>query len=117
MLLKSNKNHYNSLRYVNIIGLAQGQGDRGSIPGRVIPKNQKIVLDAALFNYQLSKERIKVKVEQSSELCNILRYTLVWWLMKKEPSGYSRLRSPVLFYLLIYTYSLLVSGCVYFAAN
>ena len=27
-----------------------GPGDRGSIPGRVIPKTQKIVLDAVLFN-------------------------------------------------------------------
>ena len=29
-----------------------GPGDRGSIPGRVIPKTQKMVLDAALLNTQ-----------------------------------------------------------------
>ena len=29
---------------------ANGPGDRGSVPGRVIPKTQKVVLDAALLN-------------------------------------------------------------------
>ena len=38
---------------------ANGPGDRGSIPGRVIPKTQKIVLDAALLNTQHYKVRIK----------------------------------------------------------
>ena len=36
-------------------------GDWGSIPGRVIPKTQKMVLDAALLNTQHYKVRIKVK--------------------------------------------------------
>ena len=40
-------------------------GDRGSIPGRVIPKTQKMVFDAALLNTQHYKVRIKDKVEQS----------------------------------------------------
>ena len=31
---------------------ANGPGDCGSIPGRVIPKTQKMVLDAALLNAQ-----------------------------------------------------------------
>ena len=31
---------------------ANGPGDQGSIPGRVIPKIQKMVLDAALLNTQ-----------------------------------------------------------------
>ena len=44
-----------------------GSGDRGSIPGRVIPKIQKMVLDSALFNTQHYKVRIKDKVEQSRE--------------------------------------------------
>ena len=30
--------------------LANGPGDRGSISGRVIPKTQKMVLDAALLS-------------------------------------------------------------------
>ena len=50
-----------------------GLGDRGSIPGRVIPKTQKMILDSALFpliplhNTQHYKARIKGKVEQSRE--------------------------------------------------
>ena len=34
-------------------------GDLGSIPGRVIPKTQKMVLDATLLNTELYKVRIK----------------------------------------------------------
>ena len=40
-------------------------GDLGSIPGRVIPKTQKMVLDASLLNTQHYKVQIKGKVEQS----------------------------------------------------
>ena len=43
---------------------ANGPGDRGSIPNRVIPKTQKMVLVATLFNTQ-HYVRIKEKVEQS----------------------------------------------------
>ena len=46
---------------------ANGPGDLGSIPGRVIPKTQKMVLDASLLNTQHYKVRIKGKVEQSRE--------------------------------------------------
>ena len=46
---------------------ANGPGDMGSIPGRVIPKTQKMVLDASLLNTQHYKVRIKGKVEQSRE--------------------------------------------------
>ena len=46
---------------------ANGPGDRGSIPGRVIPKTQKMVLEAALLSSQNDKVRIKGKVEQSME--------------------------------------------------
>ena len=44
-----------------------GPGDRGSSPGWVIPKTQKMVLDAVLFNTRHYKVRIKSKVEQSRE--------------------------------------------------
>ena len=44
-----------------------GLGDQGSIPGQVIPKTQKMVIDAALFNTQHYKVRIKGKVRQSKE--------------------------------------------------
>ena len=46
---------------------ANGPGDLGSIPGRVIPKTQKMVLNASLLNTQHYKVRIKGKVEQSRE--------------------------------------------------
>ena len=40
---------------------------QGSISGRVIPKTQKMVLDASLLNIQHFKVRIKSKVEKSRE--------------------------------------------------
>ena len=49
----------------------------GSISGRVIPKTQKMVLDAALLNTQHYKVRIKGKVEQSREWSSALPYTSV----------------------------------------
>ena len=56
------------IKYIYYIGLmsrvfAGGLGDHGSIPGWVIPKIQKMVLDAALLNPQHYKVRIKGKVE------------------------------------------------------
>ena len=56
---------------------ANGPGDWGSIPGRVIPKTQKMILDTTLLNTQLYKVGIKGKVEQSRERSSILLYTLV----------------------------------------
>ena len=56
---------------------ANGQGDRGSIPGRVIPKTKKMVLDFALLNTQHYKVQIKGKVEQSREWSSALPYTSV----------------------------------------
>ena len=53
---------------------ANGPGDLGSIPGRVIPKTQKMVLDTALLNTQQYKVRIKGKVEQSRERSSALPY-------------------------------------------
>ena len=44
-----------------------GPEDLGSIPGRVIPKTQKMVLDASLLNTEHYKVRIKGKVVQSRE--------------------------------------------------
>ena len=60
------------LYFIPDIGLgvrvfANGPGDLGSIPDRVIPKTQKMVLDASLPNTQHYKVRIKGKVEQSRE--------------------------------------------------
>ena len=44
-------------------GDTNGLGDHGSIPGRVIPKTQKMVFDAALLSTQYYKVRIKGKME------------------------------------------------------
>ena len=60
-----------------LIVFANGPGDLGSIPGRVIPKTQKMVLDASLLNFQHYKVQIKGKVEQSRERSCTLPYTLV----------------------------------------
>ena len=58
-------------------GFANGPGDLGSIPGHIIPKTLKMVLDTSLLNAQQYKVRIKGKVEQSRERSNALHYTSV----------------------------------------
>ena len=52
-------------------------GDLGSIPGRVIPKTFKMVLDTSLLNTQQLKVHIKGKAEQSRKRSSTLPYTLV----------------------------------------
>ncbi len=56
---------------------ANGLGDQGSIPGWVIPKIQKIVLDTSLINIQHYKVEIKGKVEQSRKRSSTLPDTSV----------------------------------------
>ena len=56
---------------------ANGPGDLGLIPGGVIPKTLKMVLDASWLNTQHYKVRIKGKVEKSWERSSALPYTLV----------------------------------------
>ena len=56
---------------------ANDSGDQDSIPGRVIPKTKKMVLDASLLNTQPYKVGIKGKVVQSRERSSTLPYTLV----------------------------------------
>ena len=63
--------------YIPDIGImvrvfANSPGDLGSIPGRVIPKTQKMVLDATLLNTLRYKLRIKSKVKQSRERSSAL---------------------------------------------
>ena len=65
-----------------IIGLlgsvfANGPEYLGSIPGRVLPKTLKMVLDTYLLNTQQYKVRIKGKAEQSWERSSALPYTSV----------------------------------------
>ena len=56
---------------------ANGPGDPASVPGRVLPKTQKMVLDANLLNTRHYKVRIKGKVEQSREKSSARPYTLL----------------------------------------
>ena len=56
---------------------ANGPGEQGSIPGRVIPKTQKMVSDATLLTTQHYKVCIKGKVEQSMEWSSAFAFTLV----------------------------------------
>ena len=49
-----------------------GPGEWGSIPGRIIPKTFKMVLDTSLFNTQHYKVRIEGKVEQTRERSSAL---------------------------------------------
>ena len=73
---------------------ANGPGAWGSIPGQVILKTEKMVLDAALLNIQYHKVHDKGKVEQSMEWSSTLPYTSVLYLLKRDPSGHLWPRSP-----------------------
>ena len=56
---------------------ANGPRDLGSIPGQVIAKTQKMMLDASLLKTQHYKLRVKGKVCQSLARSSILSYTVV----------------------------------------
>ena len=71
---------------------ANGSGDLGSIPGRVITKTLKMVLDTSLLNTQQYKVHIKGKVEQSRERSSAFPYTSVLYLLKRKRSGRPRLK-------------------------
>ena len=64
---------------IGLVGrvFANGPGDLGSIPDRVIPKTLKMVFDTSLLNSQQYKVRIEGKVEQSRERSSALPYTSV----------------------------------------
>ena len=66
-------------RLIILVGtvFANSPEDLGSIPGRVIPKTLKMVLDASLLNTQQYKVHINGKVEQSRERSSALPYTSV----------------------------------------
>ena len=84
---------------------AIGPGDLGSIPGRVIPKTQKMVLDASLLNTQHYKVRMKGKVEQSRERSSALALHLGVVAIEKGAFGSpSTIVANFTFYLYIYIY-------------
>ena len=61
---------------ISLVGrvFANAPGDQGSIPSRVIPKTQKMVLDTSLLNTHHYKIHIKVKVGQSRKRSSDLFY-------------------------------------------
>ena len=72
----------NCIVFMRVFGLvgkvfANGLGNRSSIPGRVIPKTFKMVIDTSLLNTQQYKVRIKGKEDQSKERSSALPYTSV----------------------------------------
>ena len=68
--------YYQSISLMSRV-FANGPGDQDSIPGWVIPKTQKKVLDTALVNTHHYQVRIKGKVKWSREWSSALTYTLV----------------------------------------
>ncbi len=70
-------NNNDENRLIGLVGrvFANGLGDLGSIPGRIIPKTLKMVLVTSLHNTQHYKVMIKGKVEQSREKSSALPYT------------------------------------------
>ena len=73
---------------------ANGPGDLSSIPGCVIPKTLKMILDTSLLNTQHYKVRIKSKVEQSRERNSALPYTI-------EKGAFGSLPTTVANYIVI----------------
>ena len=67
------------IQFFGLVGRAftNGPGNLGSIPGSVIRKTLKMVLDISLLNTQQYKVCIKGKVEQSKERSSTLPYTAV----------------------------------------
>ena len=78
----SNYMLHESMKYMSLFGIMvrvfiNGPGNLDSIPGRVIPKIKKMVLDVSLLNGQHYKVQIKGKVEQSRERSSAVPYTLM----------------------------------------
>ena len=69
----------NTNKFIGLMSRVFANGPRnwGSIPGQVIPKTQKMVLDAALLNAQHYKVWIKGRVDLSRERSSALPYTSV----------------------------------------
>ena len=75
----ANTNHSANVQLIGLVDrvFTNDLGNPSSIPGHVIPKTLKMVLDASLLNTQFYKVRIKGKVEQSRERSSTLPYTSV----------------------------------------
>ena len=74
---------------------ANSPGHLGSIPGLVISKTLKMVVDTSMLYTQYYKVRIKRKVGQYRERRSDVLYILVLDLSKRKPSGNPRLLSSI----------------------
>ena len=84
---------------------AIGPGYLGSIPGRVIPKTFKIVLDTSLLKTLQYKVGIKGKVEQSRERSSALPYILVSMLLKRESYHRPWLKGDNFTYMILWAFN------------
>ena len=89
-----------------------GPEDQGSIPGQVIPKTQKMVLDSALLNTKNYKVRIKGKVEQSREWSSILSLHLC--VVAIEKGDFRSLSTMVTNFTYLYLLTLFVHSTLLF---
>ena len=83
----------------------KGPRNPASIPGRVIPKTQKMFLVAILLNSQHYKVRIKGKVEQSRERSSVLLNNLGVVALEK-----GAFELPSILYIYIYIYYIYISS-------
>ena len=88
--------------------LANGRGDQGSIPGRIIPKTQKMLLDASLLNTQHYNVMIKGKVEQSRE--RISTFHLHLGVVAIEKGAFGSPSTTLANFTYIYIY--ILNGCM-----
>ena len=77
IFLISNYSVYSNIGLMSRV-FANGPRHRGSIPGRVIPKTQEMVIDATLLYIHHYKVRIKGNLEQPREWSCALPNTSVW---------------------------------------
>ena len=94
-------------RLIGLVGrvFANDSGDLGSIPGRVIPKTLKMVLDTSLLNTQQYKVRIKGKVEQFWERGSALPLQLSVVAIEKGAFWSPSTKVANFTYLYIYIYT------------
>ena len=91
------------IKRLRLLMSSNGLRDRGSIPGRVIPKTQEIVLDISLFNTQYYKVRIKRKWSNPRKGVAFFpppRFSSYWKGSLRVALDYGRQRYQ--FYLLIW---------------
>ena len=99
---------------VGLVGrvFTNGPGDLGSIPGHVIPKTLKMVLDTPLLNIQQYKVRIKGKMEQSSERSSLsvvaIEKGALWSLSTNVANFIYFTLLYIHIYIYIYTYMLYI---------